>query len=232
MTEESTPVRRFRVKVGERALLVGCLVLLTGLALFIAAVGLWARNVEVLAVLGASTLLLASLVAVIFRETLAAFRLRIDVDGDTVRLCLPRRRGHVVLPAVDERISFASVEAVETRAEVFRQLGVAAIQQAWRLVLKDGRSIELGADRQFKGELFSRAATEIAARANVAVRDLGMVDGKAGFLAVAGTSVPAWSAPSLSDDERARRAVAGARVWRIVAAVIMLVMIVRLIAGR
>jgi hypothetical protein len=165
-------------------------------------------------------------------ETAAAFRLLIEIDAERLSLRLPARRGLVRLAPVEATVPLASIERIESREEAFRQIGVAAIQQAWRLKLKDGSTIPLGADRPFKGEIFSLAATEIAARARVSIVDLGMVDGSAGILAAVGTGVPDWTTPGLSEAERVRRDATAARAYRWIAALTVFAVIARLIGRR
>lgn len=225
---------RFRPSAGERWGLAFCTALIGFLAAFNVAIAL---AMLVPAPLLAVALILAGLVIAalavrVAGETAAAFRLSIAIDAGTARLRLPRRRGHILLAAIDETVPLASVESVETRAESFRQLGVVAIQEAYRLVLTDGRSIDLGADRQMKPKLFGAAAAAIAARRNLAIRNLGMVDAAPGFLAVYGTSAPPWSAPSMTEAEIGARVTASARAFKLIAASATLVAIARLIARR
>lgn len=225
----------FAPGAGERWALAICTGLIAILAAFLMAVFV---GVAVGSPLIALVFLLPSagvmigLVWLIAGEMLAAFRLRIAVGADRLSLKLPRRRGHVMLPRVDTEISLASIGAIERRGEVFRQLGVAAIQDAYRLTLKDGSEILLGADRQMKPPLIGEAAAAIAARLKIAVADLGMVDGAPGVLAVVGTSVPEWSAPSLPREEIEKRVSASARAYKIMAVSATLFMLIRLIARR
>lgn len=215
-------------------MLVICAALIIVLGLFITAVGiatLAATPVAGLLVL-AGVAPIAALGALIVGETRAAFRLRIALTGDAVELRLPRRRGHVQHPDVSDTVPLGSVDRIETRAEAFRQLGITTIQQAYRLVLKDDRAIDLGADREMKGDLFGRAAEAIAARLNLQIQNLGMVDGAPGFLAVYGTSAPPWGAASLDETEIAKRIAARTRAYQWMAASATLVMLARLIARR
>ena len=111
-------------------------------------------------------------------------------------------------------------------------IGVQTQPVVMTLTLKDGSEILLGADRQMKPPLIGEAAAAIAARLKIAVADLGMVDGAPGVLAVVGTSVPEWSAPSLPREEIEKRVSASARAYKIMAVSATLFMLIRLIARR
>jgi hypothetical protein len=227
-------VHEFHVTGAEKATLAVCAGLMWLLAAFVSAAAIASASGSLLAAAlsGFAALALIGLACLIGAEATAAFRLRIALDGETLRLVLPRRRGHVALPEVGRAIPLASIAAIETRTEVFRQFGVAALQQVWRLRLTDGSAVVLGADRQMKPALFGAAAEAIAAWAKKPIVDLGMVDGDPGFLAIVGTSVPLWSAPSLPAEEMDRRRIAAARAFQILTASITLFMIARLIARR
>lgn len=219
---------------GERATLVICTALMAVLALFVsaAAVGTLKSSPLAAALVGASGAVLLGLAWLIGVEAAAALRLKIGVDGDSLKLDLPRRRGHVPLPAMKRETPLASVIAVEKRSEVFRQLGVTMVQEAYRVRLADGSAIVLGADRQMKAPLFGPAAELISERTKVPIADLGMVDGGAGFLAVIGASVPDWSAPSLAPEKIGQRRAAAARAFQLMTLTAALVTLARLIARR
>lgn len=224
----------FRTKPAERFTLLACGIMVCVLALFVGALLIAMAHEGVSWMLFWSVILAvhALLAALILSEWVAARHLLIDVREKAVALRLPRLRGHVKHAAVAETIPYSAIARIETRAEAFRQLGIVAVQRAYRLVLKDGQTIELGADRQLKEDLFGPAAEAIAERADVEIDDRGMVDGAAGVLAAWGTAVPGWSAPSLGDAEIATRLARASRVWTIVGASLTLVMIARLIARR
>ncbi len=226
--------QRFRPLASERWTLAFCTLLFAVLAIFVGGatvVGVaktpWfiLMLAPALAVIGALTLLVGG-------EAAAAFRLLIVIDAEKVRLRLPRRRGHVLLPATDETVPLKLIKAIETRSETFRQLGVVAIQQAYRLILSDGTAVDLGADRQFKEALFGNATAALTARAGIEIRNIGMVDGSPGILAAWGTSCPPWSTPSISDDDIEKRVIASCRALKFMTASITLVTLARLIARR
>jgi hypothetical protein len=79
--------------------------------------------------------------------------------------------------------------------------------------------------------MVSKIAAAIVARAHVPLRDLGMVEGRGGFLSVWGTSAPDWAAPSLP-------LALQLRIWRHVAftgtlavAILIIALAVRLMVG-
>lgn len=223
---------RFKAGAGEKATLAICTALMAILALFVSGVAIASKSLIAAALLAPSAAVLIGLCLLIASEASAAFRLGIEIDGDVLRLNLPPRRGHALLPAVNRETPLSSVAAVETRSEVFRQLGVTALQQAYRLKFSDGSTVILGADRQMKQPLFGPAAELIAERARTPIADLGMVDGGAGFLAVLGASVPDWSAPSLPADAIEKRRKAAAHAFQIMTLTAALVTLARLIARR
>ena len=106
------------------------------------------------------------------------------------------------------------------------------MQQSYRIILRNGDTIDLGADRQFQETIFGDAAQLIAERMNLAIRDRGMVDGAPGLLAAVGTSVPAWSAPPLPDKTAGARRTAAANAIKILNVSLLLVLVARLIARR
>lgn len=224
----------FHPSGGERATLLICTALMAILALFVSAVavGTLASSAVAAAFVGAAAAVLIGFVLLISAEAAAALRLRIAIEGDMLKVNLPRRRGHAPLPEARREVLLSSVVALESRGEAFRQLGVTAVQQAYRVTFDDGSTLTLGADRQMKAPLFGPAAELISERTKILVADRGMVDGKAGFLAVVGASVPDWSAPSLTSDEIGRRRNAAARAFQIMTLTAALVTLARLIARR
>jgi hypothetical protein len=215
-------------------MLATCVVLSAVLAAaIIAALPPWRSlgAVAALALLG-GLLVVAALVWLIVAECVAAFRLRIALGPESLALRLPARRGHVRQPSFAGVLSYADIDRVESRDEAFRQLGLIAIQTAYRLVLKDGRSIELGADRQLRAPLFGPAANAIADRCGLRLRQGGMVDGRAGLLAAFGTSAPAWGAPTLPAATARQRVEHSARASRNLGIFVLVMTILRLILRR
>lgn len=227
-------IERFHKSAGARFMLVTLLLLVAALEIFIAgiAIATIASELSIAIVLGVTCAAIFPLTLLIFVETKAAFGLRIDISRDAVSLRLPARRGHVIHSPVSRIIPLSDIAGVETRAEAFSQIGVVAVQQAYRLVLRSGEVIELGADRQFQQTVFGDAAHHIAKRINAEIRDRGMIDGKPGFLAAAGTSVPDWFAAPLSEAEKASRYTAASNALKVINLSLLVVLIARLIARR
>jgi hypothetical protein len=109
------------------------------------------------------------------------------------------------------------------------------MQRAYVLSRRQGERIFLFEDRAlgtpFEASMVAQIADTITARAHVPLRDLGMVEGRGGFLAVWGMHAPDWAAPSLP---LARQL----RIWRhvtatgaLAVAVIIIALTIRLMAG-
>jgi hypothetical protein len=180
--------------------------------------------------------LLAGLTGYVARDLRGKWGLRVALDSQSLVLDLPAGRSLIHRPpALHTTIAYADIEAIETRLEAFGTLGMEMMQRAYVLRRKGGELIFLFEDRAlatpFETPVFPKLAADIAARAGVPLRDLGMVEGGGGFLAVWGASAPDWAAPSLP---LARQM----RIWRHVAitgtlavAVIVIALIVRLLSG-
>ena len=88
------------------------------------------------------------------------------------------------------------------------------MQRAYVLSRKHGDPIFLFEDRALgtplETPMVARIAAAIVERAHVPLRDLGMVEGRGGVLAVWGTHAPHWAAPSLPLAQQLR-------IWRHVA---------------
>lgn len=165
-------------------------------------------------------------------ECVAAFHVRIELKARAVSLRLPARRGHVLRGALSEEIPYATIDGIESRDEAFRTLGLVAIQTVYRLVLKDGSGIELGADRQLRAPLYGPAARAIAERCGRPLRHLGMVDAAPGLLAAYGTSAPAWDAPTLPVATARGRIDEAARASRNLGIFVVIVTILQLVLRR
>lgn len=178
------------------------------LPLFFLVLGVWmistGDSIGYILLLFAAPML--ALLALVVNEGVARQSVRVTLDSDSIHLRLPKRRGYIAFEPVNEAVSRAALAAVETRAEAYRGLGTIAIQRVFALVLKDGRRIMLGADRPMIAPFFAEAANTIAAQTNLPIRDLGMVDGKTGFLLIAGASAPPWDAPALAPATAKKRA--------------------------
>jgi hypothetical protein len=132
-----------------------------------------------------------------------------------VALRLPAGRSLIhQLPAFEGVITYGDIAAIETRLEAYRSIGLAAMQRAYGLRLRNGALIILGEDRalgtNFEQLGANQLAAKLAARAEITIIDLGMVEGRGGVLMVTGAAPEAWSALSLGQS-------AQVRLWRRVA---------------
>lgn len=177
------------------------------------------------------TLFLSALTFIMYREAAARSATRIAINWRTLELRLPAARGFVPQERIETSIPLASIKAIESRAEAYRQIGTTALQFAYSLVLEDGRRIFLGADRRFLTPYFQNAAGIISNNIKQAIRDLGLVDGNPGFLLVAGQSAPPWDAapvPQATMQKRFKQEESGWRIaWLITSAALAIGMIAR-----
>lgn len=200
-------------------------------ALAAGAVALAGQSTGAAAFLLVMAAFLASLAMLVVGEARVRWGTRIELDGPTLRLALPARRGYVAHPPVHADLSIASIASVDTRAEAFRSAGTTVIQRAYALALADGTRVVLGADRRRVDAFFASAAEAIAARAGSPIRDLGTVDGTPGMLMLRGQTVPGWDAASLPAPMAEKRHRQESRAWRLVAIVLGLAALVRLLAS-
>jgi hypothetical protein len=227
MTGAAPPPLTFRASLTERILVTLCALFMGAIALFMlaAAVGGFVANFLIGLVLLVAAAIIVALTWLVAKEAVSRWRLYAHLDGETLTALLPRRRGFIDQPRDKVNIALADIESIETRFESFTSIGVTTGQQAYVLVKRDGDRILLGADREWVPPFFARLAEAIVARAGVAVVDLGMVDGDAGFLLVAFQSAPAWETPSLSApeiDKRDRHRARTATIMSLLALVVVL----------
>lgn len=196
----------------------------------------WALGLFVVAPIAA---FIAALTGYVARDLSGKWGLRVALDAHAATLNLPSGRSLIHRPpAVHMTIPYADIEAIETRVEAYPSRGMAIAQRAYVLRRKhsagEGDLIFLFEDRAlrtpFEAQWFARIAADLAARAHVPLRDLGMVEGKGGVLAV-GTHAPDWAAPRLPLAQQLR-------LWRHVAitgsfaiAVVIIALVIRLISG-
>ncbi len=139
------------------------------------------------------------------------------------------------LPAQRLTIPYNDIAEIETRLEGYRSLGMMQMQRAYALRRRSGDLIFLFEDRALATALetsfFSDIATQVAARAGVPVRDLGMVQGGGGFLGVWGTRAPDWAAPALPLDRQSRLWRHAAATGVVGAAIIAVIIALRAMLG-
>jgi len=103
---------------------------------------------------------------------------RIEVGPQTLKVRLPRLRGPLPLPSlIRAEIPYGDIAAVERRDEFYSSFGLVTAQDAYSLVLRDGRRIPLGvlSEHWTKPLPLDAAAERIARRAGLSVRDRGGV---------------------------------------------------------
>ena len=172
--------------------------LMIGLAILLFFGGSWGLG----AFLAALGTFMAALDGHVLRDLLGRWGLRVAFLEDRMVLNLPAGRSLIHRPLAQHMtIPYSDIEAVETRLEAFPSLGMENMQRPYVLSLKRGDRIFLFEDRAIATPLetpmYGPIATAIVERAKVPLRDLGMVEGGGGFLAVWGTHAPDWAAPSL-----------------------------------
>jgi hypothetical protein len=230
----------FRTPRGPAIVSLAALLLCGGVSIFLTLVAVFAlikRQWGLAAVVAAVACFVAGLCGYVARDLRGKWSLRVVLEPHALVLDLPAGRSLIHRPPPYRReMPYADIAAVETRLEGYRTLGMAMMQRAYVLHRKDGELIFLFEDRAigaplFESALFPRLAAEIARRAGVPLRDLGMAEGDGGFLGVWGTHAPDWAAPALPADLQRR-------MWRAVVItgalpipVIIIALTVRILVG-
>jgi hypothetical protein len=181
------------------AVLAAVSVLLTAFAVYLVVTKQWGVATFVVA---ATACFVSALTGYVGRDLHGKWGLRVLLDYDGVKLDLPSGRSLIHRPPEQHlKVPYADIAAVETRLEAYRTLGMAIMQRAYVLRRKTNELIFLFEDRalatSFESHVFPKLAADIAARAHVPLRDLGMVEGRGGVFAVWGTHAPDWAVPSL-----------------------------------
>lgn len=234
VTGSLTEPQVFRASLTERIMVTVFAVFMGAVTLFliVGAIGGFVAGFFLgtfLALVAAIVLALTWLVA---KEAVSRWRLYARIEDGELTALLPRRRGFIDQPRVAVTIALADIDRIETRYESFTSIGVTTGQQAYMLVTREGERHLLGADREWVPPFFAKLVEAIRARSPAEIRDLGMVDGDAGFLLVAGQSVPDWTSPSLSPEEIAVRGRRRARTAAILGGLAMLVVLAQVLSGR
>ena len=197
--------RVFRAPLSVRlGSLVGTviLVLTTSIMFVLAALSFavnWALGLFMLAVAG----LMAALVIYVLRDLRGKWGLRIVLDADAVTLALPSGRSLIHRPAAQHiTVLYAEIQAIETRLEAYGSWFMEIMQRAYVLHRKSGELIFLFEERALAtamaSSMFGDIASDLAKRAGVELKDLGMTEGRGGLLCVWGAHAPDWAAPALS----------------------------------
>ncbi len=234
MTNAAPVALTFRVSLTERIFVTLAAIFMGAIALFmlIIAIGglfsIFFLGVFLFFVAG----VMIALTWLVAKEAVSRWRLYARLEGGTLTALLPRRRGFIDQPRDRVPLALADIDRIETRYEAFASNGVTTRQQAYMIVKRDGERLLLGADREWVPPFFCRLADAIADRAGVSIVDLGMVDGDAGFMLVAGQSTPDWETPSLSAPEIALRHHRRARTAAILTGLVFLVLIAQYFSNR
>ena len=237
---ENAPARSvFRVPTGPRLLTLLGVLMVGGVTALMAVAAVYFLVLQQWA-LGALTLALAAFLAgltdYLVKDLRGKWGLRVAMEADALVLDLPVGRSLVHRPAAQHlKIPYGDIEAVESRLEAYGTLGMAMLQRAYVLRRKNGQLIFLFEDRaietRFRSSTFTKLAADIAERAGVPLRDLGMAEGRGGFLAVWGTQAPDWAAPQMPLARQIRMRRRAAITGTLAIIVVVLALILRLISG-
>jgi hypothetical protein len=165
------------------------------------------------AALGAFLMAIAGLLAVltgyVWRGLSGIWGLRLALGAETVALDLPAGRSLIHRPPEQHlTVPYRDVASVETRLEAYGNLGMEMTLRPYVLRRKDNDLVFLFEDRALAtpmaSALFADIASQLAIRADVKLHDLGMVEGKGGFLCAWGALAPDWAAPSLPAAQQLR----------------------------
>jgi hypothetical protein len=228
----------FRPPLAARLLSLFGVVACGGVTLFIAATAVFVATDQwqLGLVLAPIALFIGALTAYVWRDLKGKWGLRVVLDGDAVTLDLPSGRSLIHrLPAQHLTLRYDDIAAIETRLEAYRSFGMAMMQRAYVLRRTNGDLIFLFEERALATDMatsmFTAIVNELATRAGVEVRDLGMVEGRGGVLGVWGTRSADWTAPSLSHERQARLWRRAALTGSIAGAVILIAILLRFLLG-
>ena len=191
---------------------------------------------ELTALATACACLVSGLTRYAARDLAGKWRLRVVLEPQTLVLDLPPGRSLIHSPPEQhERIAYTDIAAIETRLEAYSKAGMGNMQRAYVLHRTNGQLIFLFEDRAlgtpYETSFFPKLARDIAARAGVPLRDLGMDEGKLGILGVWGAHAPDWSSPALSAERQAKLWRAAARTMALPVPIFTLALLYRLWSG-
>lgn len=196
--------RVFRTPLGVRVFsLVGIGILILATAFMVVAAGFgfkmqWALGLFMAAI----AIFIGALTGYVWRDLRGKLGLHVVLGTDAVTLDLPRGRSLIHRPPAQHlTISYADIAAIKSRYEAYGNLGMEMMQRSYVLRRKSGDLIFLFEERALAtgmaSTMFADIVADLASRAGVAIRDLGTVEGKGGFLGVWGTHAPDWAAPAV-----------------------------------
>jgi hypothetical protein len=209
----------FRTPLGRRLFAVSAAVALGCVSAFMTAVAVlllvrrqWALGAALVAPVAC---FVAGLTGYVMRDLRGKWGLSVGLRDRSLVLELPANRSLIHRPpARHVEIPCAEIEAIESRLEVYGSLGLEMMQRAYVLRRRNGELIFLFEERAlatpYASAQFAPVAAAIAARADVPLRDLGMVEGRGGLLAVWGAHAADWATPPLTLAQQLR-------IWHAVA---------------
>jgi hypothetical protein len=128
----------------------------------------------------------------------------IQLRASMATFVLPNWHGPTpMLPYNEYEVSYADIEAVEIRGEVYRYFSMPVIVKAVSVLLKDGNRLTLGYVHDEAANLampFPSIAAQIAGRARVPLNRHGMVEADANSYSLL-LDEPGWDAPELSEEQ-------------------------------
>lgn len=236
--EQAEP-RIFRTPAGMRYLsLIGTLVV-GGVTIFLlgfAILLLFQREWGIGAAIGAMAAFTAALSGYVLGDLRAKWGFRVTLLADRLVLDLPAGRSLIHRPPAQHlTIPYRDIEAVETRLEAYPSLGMGNMQRAYVLSCKDRTTVFLFEDRALATALETSMVTQVAAaivaHAQVPLRDLGMVEGRGGFLSLWGSHAPDWAAPSLPRSQQLRLWRHAAFTGLLAIGILIAALIIRIVLG-
>jgi hypothetical protein len=161
------------------------------------------------AMIAAFGMLILSTAAYTFRDGRAKRLHRMRATPQGLELHLPAARSLTHhLAALTRTVAWSEVAAIETRLEAYSSLGMANMQRAYGLKLRDGEVIVLGEDRALGSGIatgwLGTFVAQVAEHYPVQILDRGMAEGHGGFLSVLFTAPPPWSAENLDQAVQAK----------------------------
>jgi hypothetical protein len=179
---------------------------------------------------------MGGLTGYVWRDLSGKWSYSIRLGPTAAELDLPAGRSLIHRPPSQHlTVPYADIESIETRLEAYGNFGMEMMQRPYVLRRTNGELIFLFEDRALatglENQLFPDFASDLAARAGVAMRDLGMVEGKSGFLGMWGTHAPDWTAASLTLAQQLRLWRRAAFTGSLTGAAILLAFAIRILFG-
>ena len=114
----------------------------------------------------------------IVMHMISAMRSKIEIDDNHISLVAPTWRGPTPAPPYkNEKLSFAEIDGVDTRGEIYRAAGIRTMMRSYSVRIGD-KTVVLGYMKDNESDPafpLDDIAKEIAARANVPISNLGLI---------------------------------------------------------